>query len=388
MAAQDTIPVTRDTLRVSGDTVWLAAEEYSGMQDTIFADQLTQTADMDAYLLELVSQQSLQLYEQQLLREEQETARQDSILMDSLKIVNSQLHTIENLSMPEIIVDKSLLKDIEEDRLDLLRAIQFQKTRWRKEATIIAQITQNYVTDNWYQGGNSSFAMLAQASGKIGYYGDKFTWENYGEWREGFSTVKGDSLRKVNTTDDLLKLYTKAGYRVHKQLNVTLNGEFEMHFAPVYKPNEKNMKSGFASPIRLNLGLGIDYKPVRGLSVLFSPLAYKLVYVNDTIHMKQTDFGVAVGNKLYNDVGSSIRLEYVWKPVREIELDTKFYMYTNYKSVELDLEVNCDFIINRFLSARVTLHPRYESNIIREGDTHAKIQFKELISIGFAHKFR
>ena len=53
----------------------------------------------------------------------------------------------------------------------------------------------------------------------------------------------------------------------------------------------------------------------------------------------------------------------------------------------MDWEVTCDFIINRYMSARLTLHPRYDSSAIQEGDTHAKMQFKELISIGFAHKF-
>lgn len=389
MVAQDTLRVVaqdslrvdvQDSLRVGGDTIWVVATDYSGVYaDTVMAEELTEMADMDDYLLELVAQQSMMLYEAEL-------ARQDSILMDSLKTINAELEA-EHPEIPTLVVAKSIVRDVDEDRRDILSAIRQRQSRWRREATLMAQLTQNYVTDNWYQGGNSNFSMLALASGKIGYYGEKFTWENSGEWREGFSTVKGDSLRKVNTTDDLLKLYTKAGGRIHKQVNVTFSGEFEMHFCPVYKANEKNLKSGFASPIRLNLGLGIDYKPVPGLSVLFSPLAYKMVYVNDTIRMLPSDFGIKQGN-LLSDVGSSVRLEYTWTPLREISLESKFYLYTNYKSVELDLEVNCNFIINRFLSARVTLHPRYESAVIREGDDHAKIQFKELISIGFAHKFR
>ena len=68
-------------------------------------------------------------------------------------------------------------------------------------------------------------------------------------------------------------------------------------------------------------------------------------------------------------------------------METKFYFYTNYKNVEVDLEVNADFIINRWLSARLTVHPRYDSSVIMEGDDHAKIQFRELLSLGFAHKF-
>ena len=43
--------------------------------------------------------------------------------------------------------------------------------------------------------------------------------------------------------------------------------------------------------------------------------------------------------------------------------------------------------LNRWLSARLMLHPRYDSSVVMEGDTHAKLQFRELLSIGFAHKF-
>ena len=91
---------------------------------------------------------------------------------------------------------------------------------------------------------------------------------------------------------------------------------------------------------------------------------------------------------LQHNIGSSVRVEYTWKPVREVALESKFYMYTNYRHIELDLEINCDFIINRFMSARLMLHPRYDTSVIMEGDTHAKIQFRELLSVGFAHKFR
>lgn len=378
------VMMAQDTLRVSGDTVWVRASGYAGTYaDTIKDDALRQTADMDAYLLELIAEQSRILHEEELAREQ---ARRDSLFRDSVMIANAELEA-QHTDLPVIVVRKSLVKDTEEEQLELLRAMQFKMTRWRKEATTMVQISQNFVTDNWYQGGNSSFSMIANAKGQIGYYGDKLTWENTGEWREGFSTVHGDSLRKVNTTDDLLRLTTKAGYRVHSQVNVSLMGDFEMHFFPIFETNTRRVKSCFASPLRFNLALGVDYKPVQGLSVMFSPIAYKLVHVSDTVRMKQTDFGVEKGHKTLSDVGSSVRLEYIWKPVREIELESKFYMYTNYKMVELDIEVNCDFIINRFFSARVILHPRYESNVIREGDTRAKMQFKELISIGFAHKF-
>lgn len=382
-------------LRAAQDSLSLS-DGYAGVApDTIRLQDLPAAADMDAILLELVAQQSRMLHDSDtvalmtvaevLLRDSLAREQQE---IDSLKRENANLHEEVNRVPPVMIVERSLIRDTEEDRLAAMRAIRDMYSPWRKEAKIIAQLTQNYVSPNWYQGGASSFAMLSIVKGTIGYYSDRFTWENTGEWRAGFTTVSNDSLHKVNTTDDLFRIYTKANYKAMSKLFYSFSAEFETRLFPTYRSNSSERKSGPFSPLRLNLALGLDYKPVDGLSLSFSPLAYKLVYVADTVRVQQTEFSVPVGHKTLNDVGSSIRVEYVWKPVREVVLETKFYLYTNYKRVELDLEVNCDFIINRFFSARLMLHPRYDNTVIYTGDERAKLQFRELLSIGFAHKFR
>ena len=284
-------------------------------------------------------------------------------------------------------MEKSLVKDAEEDRRDVLRAIRDMKTPWRKEATLMLQITQNYVTRNWYQGGSSSFAGLGIAKGQINYITDRFTWENTGEWRVGGSTISADSLHKVNTTDDLFRVYTKANLRIVPKLFTAISAEIETRFFPTYKSNSMDLKSGPFSPFRFNAAFGLDYKPVPGLSISFSPVSYKMIHVHDTVRVNAKDYGLKAGERTQHNIGSSVRIEYTWKPVREVALDSKFFFYANYQDVEFDLEVNCDFIINRFLSARLTLHPRYDTSVIMDGDDHAKIQFRELLSIGFAHKF-
>jgi hypothetical protein len=280
------------------------------------------------------------------------------------------------------------VKDEVEDRNDVLRAIRDMRTPWRKEGTLMLQVTQSYVTDNWYQGGSSSFAALGIAKGQIGYFTERFTWENTGEWRAGGSTVSADSLHKVNTTDDLLRLYSKANLRIVPKLFTSVSVEIETRLLPTYKSNSVQLKSAPFSPFRFNAAVGIDYKPVKGLSVAFSPVSYKVIHIADTARVLSTDYGLEPGQQTQHNIGSSVRIEYLWKPVREVALESKFYFYTNYHHVEVDLEVNCDFIINRFLSARVMLHPRYDSSVVMSGEDHARIQFRELISVGFAHKFR
>jgi hypothetical protein len=250
------------------------------------------------------------------------------------------------------------------------------------------QFSQSYVSGNWYQGGNSNFAMYGNIKGIIKYDAKKWiVWENTGEWQEGFSTAFGDSLRKINMTDDIFHIYSKLNVRIRSdKLYGSYSIDFQTPFFHTWKENTNTLKTGPFTPLRFNWALGVDYKPIKNMSIVFAPLAYKLVYAMDTVNVDRSVYGISSGN-LLSTFGSSVRLEWKWRPLREINLETIFYAYTNYRMFELDWEVNCDFIINRYMSARVTLHPRYDSSAIQEGDDHAKMQFKELISIGFAHKF-
>ena len=363
--------------------------------DTFKLQDQPETADIDLLLLDLVARQSAELHANDTIdtmtlaeRQRIDSLRREIREIDSLRSVNALFVKQVEAQVPAIEVERSWVKDAEEDRNDVLRALREMRTRWRKEATVMLQVTQTYVTPNWYQGGSSSFAGLGIFKGQIAYMGTDFTWENTGEWRLGGSTISADSLHKVNTTDDLFRLYSKANYRIIPTLYASGSVEFETRFLPTYKSNSNALKSGPFSPVRFTVAAGLDYKPVKGLSVSFSPFSYRMIHVEDTAHVSGKDYGLKPGQQTQHNIGSSVRLEYTWKPVREVALETKFYMYTNYHDVEMDLEVNCDFIITRFFSARLMLHPRYDTSVIMDGDTRAKMQFRELLSIGFAHKFR
>ena len=368
--------------------------------DTFRLAEQDKAADVDVLLLEMVASQGIALHEADSLAE---ALRLDSIMLDSMRLdsIEREIKEIDSLravnaslvlqkieKVPTIAIEKSWVKDEVEDRNDVLQAIRNMRSPWRREATLMAQITQNYVTANWYQGGSSSFAGLGIAKGQISYITERFTWENFGEWRMGGSTVSADSLHKVNTTDDLFRVYSKANLRIIPKLFTSLSVELETRLLPTYKSNSMDLKSAPFSPLRFNAAFGIDWKPVKNLSVSVSPISYKMIHIADTARVASTDYGLETGQQTQHNIGSSMRVEYTWKPVREVALESKFYLYTNYHHVEIDLEVNCDFIINRFLSARLMLHPRYDTSVIMSGDTHAKIQFRELLSIGFAHKFR
>lgn len=297
---------------------------------------------------------------------------------------------LQQVEIGNVKIQKAIIKDIEEDRLDAARALRDMHSPWRKEASLSLQITQNYATENWHQGAANAFSMLWNAKAFANYKGEKLSWDNKVEWRLGLSTVSGDTLRKINTTDDIFQIYSKLGYQLHPKWYVSLFTDFKTNFFPNFQKNANKVNTTFLTPIRYNVGLGIDYKPLEGLSVNLSPATYKLIYAfsSDSTRIDVTALGIEEGHDLQSEIGSSLSLAWKWRPLREIEVETKFYFFTNYKQVELDLEIDVDFIINKYLSAKLLLHPRYDGTIENVTDKRSKIQFKELISVGFAHTFK
>ena len=380
-----------------------------------------QTVDDDAVLLQIVAQQSQQIHAN-------DTAWQQYLsplclpLMFTPEPIHSLNDTAPDYSIAAVrnnarryisthhaalytaVSDPTRLKDTEiksthvrhaivpdemEDRLEKERAVRNRNSYWKKQANLSLQITQNYATENWYQGGVNSFAMLASIKAFANYTRGKFAWENTGEWRTGFSTVSGDTLRHINTTDDVFRLFTKVGYQLHPKWYMSFSAEFRTNFWTTYKKNQKTFTTSFLTPIRFTLGLGVDYQPVSGLTINCSPLAYKMVYAlhHNPDLVDVTEFGIQEGDEIMNEVGSSVRLNWKWKPLREIEMETKFYFFTNYQKVETELELDFNFIINRYMSAKVMLHPRYDSSTEILTGRRSRIQFKEFISVGFAHTF-
>lgn len=302
----------------------------------------------------------------------------------------SDTNRLKQIEIGEVVVQRAIVKDIEQDKLDAARALRDMYSPWRKEANLSLQITQNYATENWHQGAANAFSMLWNAKAFANYSGEKLSWENSVEWRLGLSTVSGDTLRKVNTTDDKFQITSKIGYQLHPKWYVSLFSDFKTNLFPNFKKNSTTLNTAFLTPIRYNVGLGIDCKPIDGLTVNLSPATYKLVYAfsSDPTRVDVVALGIEEGTNLVSEIGSSLSVEWKWKPLREIEVETKFYFFTNYKQVETDLELDIDFIINKYLSARILLHPRYDGTIENVTYEPSKLQFKELISVGFSHTFR
>lgn len=302
----------------------------------------------------------------------------------------SDTNRLKEVELGTIEIQRAIVKDVQEDQLEAARAIRDMRSHWRKEANLSLQMTQNYATENWHQGAVNAFSLLWGAKAFANYKKDNLIWENNAEWRVGLSTVSGDTLRKVNTTDDVFQIYSKFGYQVHKYWYVSLLADFRTNLFPNYRKNSMGLNSTFLTPLRFSMGLGVEYKPIKGLSINLSPATYKVVYAfnSDPERVDVTEYGIENQHNILDEIGSSLRVEWKWRPLREIELETKFYFFTNYRQIETELEIDIDFIINKYMSAKLMLYPRYDGTVENVTDQKSKLQFKELISVGFAHTFR
>ena len=423
----------------AGDTIYVLSDTYAGVaKDTFKLQDQPKAADNDDLLLQLVARQSRDIYHRDSLHndsvltqlrtrdsllqaelaalQEQIAQTQDSItllektlqfgsngrqeirdtlVVDPIKLEIDSLSRVlaDKVYINRAYVEKSIFRDVDADLADIARALRDRYNPWYKEADLMLQFTQNYISPNWYKGGNSNFAVLNIARGMINYRKDRIYWENTGEWRAGVTTTPGDTLRKFNVTDDLFRLYSKFGYKIVETLYASASVELNTTLWNVWNENQSTVKTAFMTPLKFYVNGGLDWKPVTDLSIVFAPATYKLVYAyfgdGDSIrHVDVTNYGIEPGKHLKSEFGSTLRVQWRYRPFREVGVETDFYFYTNYKSVEIDWEIIGEFYIYRFLSIRLMLHPRFDSAYIAEGDTKPHIQFKELLSIGFSHKFR
>lgn len=118
---------------------------------------------------------------------------------------------------------------------------------------------------------------------------------------------------------------------------------------------------------------------------MVSPFSYKYIYLNSSL-VDPKLFGIPKDENVLSEVGSSFKVQGSYSPTKEITLDSRLSFYTNYTKVEIDWEIIGNFQVNRFLSTRIILNPRYDNTVILTGNEKAKIQFKELLTFGLSYR--
>ena len=270
---------------------------------------------------------------------------------------------------------------------------------WTFKGDGFLQFLQNYVSGNWYKGGESNYSMLSSLTLEANYNNkSKWKWDNKLEMKLGFQTSPSDSVNKFKANEDLIRLTSKVGLQATKHWYYTLQLLAYTQFTRGLKANDKRTYSDFMSPFNLNVGIGVDYKmewfnkKLTG-TVNISPLAVNYRYVDRTIFMNgdtqqwfPSRHGLEADRHSLVDLGSQFTVDFTWKMAENISWKSRMYGFTSYKRVEYEWENTFSFQFNKYISSKLFIHPRFDDNRQRD-DHHGYWMFKEFLSIGFNYAF-
>ncbi|SDF78964.1 Protein of unknown function [Bacteroidales bacterium KHT7] len=279
------------------------------------------------------------------------------------------------------LIDSDASSDVGKDN-----ALVKKPNFWKYTGNVSLQFTQSYISGNWYQGGTSSNSMLSNFKATAVYDDQqRISFDNALELKLGFIQQEGDTIHKYKTNSDQFRLTSKLGYKTAEKSDwyYTLQLEAYSQFCSGYKTNDLKRYSSFLSPGKLAFSLGIDYKKTgkKGeVSVLLSPATYNFTCVTDSL-VDETSYGLKEGNKILHDFGYKVQVTYKYVFCKQISMEGRFYVFSNYHKLEGELEHTFNFQVGKWLSTKLYFYPRFDDNRTRvEGYNYW--QMKEMLSFG------
>ena len=261
---------------------------------------------------------------------------------------------------------------------------------WKFKADGYLQFLQNYVSSNWYKGGESNYSAVGSLTLDLNYNDkDRITFDNKLEMKLGFQTSRTDSIHKLKTNNDLLRFTSKLGLQAHKRWYYTLQLLAYTQFAPGYKANDQFVYSDFFSPFKLNVGIGMEYKlealnkKLTG-SLNFLPLSFNFMYVGREALISRN--GIKGDHHTLEDFGSQFTANLQWKLTDQLTWKSRFYANTSYHRALIEWENQFQLQISKYISAILFLYPRYDDSNVRDDDL-GYFQFQEYSSLGLSYSF-
>lgn len=263
---------------------------------------------------------------------------------------------------------------------------------------------------NWNAGGSNSISGILSGKASAKLKEAHYFWNTTLLTRYGINKQEQQGIRK---TEDVLSIISNFGYETNEESNWFYSSRFSFNtqYANGFNyPDRETPISRFMAPGYLFLGTGIEYgRHIEKLSFYASPLTLKTTFVLDQDLANAGSFGVdpaiydmagnilREGKMFRQEFGILLTNEYENEVLDNIRMNSLLRLYTDYVNsfgnVDLEWEVTFDFKVNKYVSAVLGSHLRYDNDIKSEVETNemtnrqtviegAKLQWKQLLGIG------
>jgi hypothetical protein len=263
---------------------------------------------------------------------------------------------------------------------------------WKKGGIYGINISQGTL-NNWAAGGDEfSLSVNSLLSLFAFYKKDKYSWDNTFDFNFGYVKTTSLGSRK---NDDRFDLLSKYGYALNPKLNLAgiFNIRSQFFKGYIFPNNVKTFSSAFMSPGYLLLGIGLDYKPTKNLSIFFSPATARWVIVRDTALSNKGLYGVKPGEKSAFEFGAFASINYLKEFNPSITYKGRLDLFSNYRHNPQNIDLFMSNMLNaklgKALAVTWSVDLIYDDDVRLFGDsgTAAGLQLKSLVGIGFLVKF-
>lgn len=273
--------------------------------------------------------------------------------------------------------------------------IQTKPTNWLHTFNFLAQLSQAYVSGNWYQGGTSHLSFLGGFLWDVQlnpvYHPTKM-FQSTVSYKLSANSTPDDEYHKYNISQDQFQYNLKTGFKAYNHWFYSLLVQFKTQFFNSYPANSPDRSASFLSPGELNVGLGMTYTKENAAKTLkfsasVSPISYNLKTCLDS-KVDHQQFGVSPDRRWLNELGSNAEVTFWAKIWGNTTYSTRLFLFSDYSNFQADWENTLNFQFSSVFSTQIYAHLRYDTGTDSSVARHwGKLMMKEILSVGVSYTF-